>query len=410
MPDPKRILIVGAGLAGASAAAALRDNGYDGEVTVLGAEPHRPYELPPLSKKVLLGESDEPDWVRDADFWSGHDIDLRTGTSATRIELGARVAHDARGGRHEYDRLLLATGSHPRTLPVAGVDLPGVYTLRTLDDALALRAAFAGAPRVVVIGTGWIGTEAAAAARHHGADVTMVDVAPGPLWTLGPEISRVFADLHTEHGVRWRLGTGIDRVAGGPSGVTGVRLADGTELPADVVLVAVGAAPRVGLAHAAGVDLADDGGVAVDAALRTSAAGVFAAGDIAAQWHPRYERRVRVEHWANAKNQGAHVAANLLGAHEPYVRTPYFFTDQYDLGCEYRGIADPSGDELVVRGDLATREFTAFWLRDGTVAAAMNVNAWDDGDALQALVTGGTRVTADQLRDGDLAEFARPDR
>ncbi|GHF20522.1 ferredoxin reductase [Amycolatopsis deserti] len=406
MSEPKRILIVGAGLAGASAAAALRENGYDGDVVVLGAEAHRPYELPPLSKRILLGEGDEPDWVRDADFYAQNRIDLRSGTSATRVELGARVVLDARGGRHSYDRLLLATGSQPRTLPVPGVDLPGVYTLRTLDDALALRSAFTGSPRVVVIGTGWIGTEAAAAARHHGAEVTMVDVLPGPLWALGPEISKVFADLHTEHGVRWRLGSGIERVTGGPSGVAGVRLADGSELPADVVLVAVGAAPRVDLAHAAGLELADEGGVAVDASLRTAAPGVYAAGDIAAQWHPRYGRRVRVEHWANAKNQGAHVAANLAGGQEQYTRTPYFFTDQYDLGCEYRGLADPSRDELVVRGDLGKREFTAFWLREGHVTAAMNVNMWDDGDALKALVDGETKVTADQLREGDLAALA----
>ncbi|MDQ0379665.1 NAD(P)/FAD-dependent oxidoreductase [Amycolatopsis thermophila] len=405
MPEPKRILIIGAGLAGASAAAALRENGFDGAVTVLGAEAHPPYELPPLSKKILLGEADEPDWVRDAGFWREHDVDLRSGTSASRIELGSKAVLDARGERHEYDRLLLATGSHPRTLPVPGVDLPGVYTLRTLDDALALRSAFSGSPRVVVIGTGWIGTEAAAAARHHGADVTMADLLPGPLWALGPEISRVFADLHTEHGVRWKLGSGIERVTGGPGGVTGVRLADGTELPADVVLVAVGAAPRVGLAHAAGLELSDEGGVAVDAALRTSAPDVYAAGDIAAQFHPRYGRRVRVEHWANAKNQGTHVAANLAGGHEQYTRRPYFFTDQYDLGCEYRGLADPGSDELVVRGDLAKREFTAFWLREGRVMAAMNVNMWDDGDALQALVDGDAQVTPQQLREGDLASL-----
>ncbi|GAB3568026.1 FAD-dependent oxidoreductase [Amycolatopsis endophytica] len=403
MPEPKRILIVGAGLAGASAAATLRENGYDGEVTVLGAEAHRPYELPPLSKKILLGEADEPDWVRGEGFWAAHEADLRSGTSATRIDLGARVVSDGRGGRHSYDRLLLATGSHPRALPVPGTDIPGVYALRTLDDALALRAAFAGSPRVVVVGTGWIGTEAAAAARHHGADVTLVDMLPGPLWSLGPQISGVFADLHSEHGVQWRLGSGIERVTGGPGGVAGVRLADGTELPADVVLIAVGAAPRVGLAHAAGLELADEGGLTVDATLRTSAPDVYAAGDIAAQWHPRYGRRIRVEHWANAKNQGTHVAANLLGGSEPYERSPYFFTDQYDLGCEYRGIADPSTDELVVRGDLGKREFIAFWLRDGRVQAAMNVNMWDDGDALQSLVDGDVTVTVDQLREGDLA-------
>jgi NADPH-dependent 2,4-dienoyl-CoA reductase/sulfur reductase-like enzyme len=184
-----------------------------------------------------------------------------------------------------------------------------------------------------------------------------------------------------------------------------VRLESGEELPADVVLVAVGAAPRVELAHASGLDLADEGGVAVDAGLRTAAPDVYAAGDIAAHFHPRYGKRVRVEHWANAKNQGTHVAGNLLGENEPYLRTPYFFSDQYDLGCEYRGLADLETDELVVRGDLATREFIAFWLRKGKVTAAMNVNSWDDGDALKSLVDSRTTVTAQQLRDSKLADL-----
>ncbi|NKQ54161.1 oxidoreductase [Amycolatopsis sp. K13G38] len=404
MTAPERVVIVGAGLGGASAAASLREQGFSGDVVVLGAEPHRPYELPALSKGLLLGDTDEPDWVRDENFWREHNVDLRSGTHATRIELGARLVHDGKGGEHPYDRLLLATGSQPRSLPVPGADLPGVRTLRTLDDALALRAAMSDAKRMVIIGAGWIGTEAAAAARKHGVDVTVVDQISAPLLpVLGPEVSRVFQDLHSEHGVRWQLGSGVAEVTGGPDGVRGVRLADGTELPADLVLVAVGVAPRVDLAHQAGLELSDGGGVAVDANLRTAAPDVYAVGDIAAHFHPRYGRRVRVEHWANAKNQGTHVAGNLLDAHEPYDRAPYFFSDQYDLGCEYRGLADLDTDELVVRGDLAKREFIAFWVRDGQVTAAMNVNVWDDGDALKALVENDTKVSARDLEQGDLA-------
>ncbi|MEC3973680.1 NAD(P)/FAD-dependent oxidoreductase [Amycolatopsis sp. H20-H5] len=400
MSELRRIVIVGAGLAGASAAVALREREFDGEILLLGADPHPPYELPALSKGILLGDADEPDWVEGAD----QGITLKRGVTATRVELGARLVLDDSGGEHRYDRLVLATGSRPRSLPVPGSGLPGLRTLRSLDDSLALRSAFAEAERVVIVGAGWIGSEAAAAARKHGAEVTVVDQVSAPLHAvLGDEVAGVFRELHTEHGVRWRLGERVAEFTGGPGGVNGVRLQSGDELPADVVLVAVGAAPRVELAHVAGLELADDGGVCVDAGLRTAAPDVYAIGDIAAHFHPRYGKRVRVEHWDTAKNHGTHVAGNLIGENEPYLNSPYFFSDQYDLGCEYRGLADPDTDELVVRGDLASREFIAFWLRDGRVAAAMNVNSWDDGDALTSLVDGRATVTAEQLKNGALS-------
>ncbi|WP_116047498.1 NAD(P)/FAD-dependent oxidoreductase [Amycolatopsis palatopharyngis] len=407
MPGPERIVIIGGGLAGASAAGALREQGYAGGLEILAEGSRRPYELPPLSKGVLLGDTDEPDWVHSEDFYAEHDIDLRLGVAASRVELGARLVLDAGGDEHPYERLLLATGSRPRVLPVPGGDLPGVRTLRGLDDSLALREEFKSAERVVIVGGGWIGTEAAAAARRHGANVTVVEQSSAPLSdVLGDEVARVFRDLHTENGVEWRFGSKVTEVLGNDSGVRGVRLAEGEEVAGDVVLVAVGASPRVELAHAAGLEIADDGGVSVDAALRSAAPDVYAVGDIAAQFHPRYGRRVRVEHWANAKNQGAHVAANLLGAHDPYLAVPYFFSDQYDLGCEYRGLADVDTDELVVRGDLSAREFIAFWLRRGVVTAAMNVNSWDYGDALKALVAAETQVTPEALRSADLNNLA----
>ena len=209
----------------------------------------------------------------------------------------------------------------------------------------------------------------------------------------------MFRGLHEEHGVEFKLGTGVSGFS--PSGLV---LDDGTELLPDVTVLAVGAAPRLELAEAAGLELAD-GGVAVDATLRTSAPDVFAAGDIAAHDHPRHDGRIRVEHWANAKDQGAHVAGSLIGLDEPYLKSPYFFSDQYDLGMEYRGLADPD-DELVVRGDLAARQFVAFWLRDGRLRAAMNVNVWDHGTALQALVDAQATVTSAQLREADLGSLA----
>ena len=393
---PARIVIVGASLAGASAAVALRDLGYAGEVTLVGDEVERPYERPPLSKAVLVGAADEPDWVRDEVYYADHRIDLRRGLPVTRIdrERHVVVAGDTEYG---YDRMLLATGSTPRRLAVPGADLVGVFTLRALGDALTLRERFtAGAP-VVVVGAGWIGCESAAAARQRGASVTVVEPLTQPLLrVVGEQVGASFAALHREHGVDLRLGTSVVGFGGEGGRVSEVRLPDGAVLPADTVVVGIGVVPNVALADAAGLDLAE-GGVAVDATLRTSDPDIYAVGDIAAHDHPAYGRRVRVEHWANAKDQGEHVAQNLLGGEVAYQKRPFFFSDQYDLGCEYRGLADPERDRLVVRGDLGSREYIAFWLRDGAVAAALNVNSWDDGDALQDLVDSGRPVEIDDL-------------
>lgn len=403
----RRIVIVGAGLAGASAAGALREHGFDGDITLFGQERHRPYELPPLSKAILLGDADQPDWVHEPDYYDTHGIDLRSGTEIIELRPGDRVVVDASGNEHGYDRLLLATGSRPRRLPVVGGDRPVLHLLRTLDDSLELRQRLVDGAHIVIVGAGWIGCEVAAAARKHGAQVTMIDPLPLPLYgVLGDQIGAVFRDLHAEHGVQLRLGTAVDGFIGENGPVPSVHLADGTQLAADVIVVGVGAAPRLELAEHAGLALAD-GGIAVDAALRTSAPDIYAAGDIAAHQHPHYPGRVRVEHWANAKNQGPHVARSLLGGNDPYRASPFFFSDQYDLGCEYRGLADPRTSQLVVRGDIHSREFIAFWLHDGHVTAAMNVNSWDDSDALKALVDTRPQVSPDQLVTGDLTDLAR---
>ncbi|SRR6266498_1443611 len=405
MADPRRIVIVGTGLAGASAAGALREQGFDGDVLLIGEQRHRPYELPALSKGILLGDTDDPDWVHEESFYAEKNIDLRLSTRVTGVNVAQRTV-DVEGKPEQWDRLLLATGSTPRRLRLPGHDLDNVVRLRRLDEARALRKELTEGRNIVIIGAGWIGCEAAAAARKHGANVTLVDVLAQPLHrVLGDTMSGVFRTLHESNGVTFRLDTGIVEYVGEDGRAVGVRLEDDSLLSADLVLVAVGAYPRTELAQEAGLALSDDGGVQVDAALRTSAPDVFAVGDIAAHAHPRYERRVRVEHWANAKDQGAHVAQNLLGAAEPFAASPYFFSDQYDLGMEFRGLTDPASDELVVRGDQATREFIAFWLRDGAVQAAMNVNMWDDGDTLQALVDNRTRVEPAKLVDVDLASL-----
>jgi len=393
--QPSRIVIIGASLAGASAAIALRDQGYQGELTVIGEESQLPYERPPLSKAVLIGERDEPDWVADEATYADKDISLRLGTMATRIDRARRVVVASRT-EYPYDKLLIATGSGSRRLDLPGADLEGLLTLRTVEESLGLRERFIEGARIVIVGAGWIGCEAAAAARLHGANVTVIEPRSQPLLAVvGEQIGATFAALHRDHDVDLRLGIGVTGFAG-DGVVSSVHIKGHASVPADMVLVAVGAAPNIALADVAGLKLAD-GGIAVDATLRSSDPDIYAAGDVAAHDHPRYPHRVRVEHWANAKDQGTHVARNLLGAEEPYVLRPFFFSDQYDLGCEYRGLADPTKDRLVVRGDLKSREFTAFWLRDGGVAAAMNVNQWDDGDTLQELVDSGRHVHDQEL-------------
>ena len=405
MAEPHRIVIVGTGLAGASAAGALREQGFDGELLLIGEQRYRPYELPALSKGILLGDAEDPDWVHDESFYAEKNIDLRLRTRVEAVHLDDRTV-EVDGKRESWDRLVLATGATPRRLRIPGADFDNVRRLRRLDDARWLRQELTEGKRVVIAGAGWIGCEVAAAARKHGAEVTVVDPLPLPLHTvLGDTIGAVFRSMHETEGVTFRLGVGVSEFLGADGVATGVRLDDGTEVPADFVLVAVGAKPRTELAQDAGLTLSDDGGVLVDEALRTSAPDVFAIGDIAAHAHPRYGARVRVEHWATAKDQGAHVAKNVLGGSEPYTASPYFFSDQYDLGMELRGRPDAFGDDLVVRGNLDTREFIAFWLRDGAVQAAMNVNMWDDGDALQALVDAQARVEPAKLADADLASM-----
>ena len=346
------------------------------------------------SRRLCIGERDEPDWVGDEAAYADKAIDLRLGTTATRIDRSRKVVVASRT-EYPYDKLLIATGSAPRRLDVHGSELDGLLTLRTLEESLALRERFTDGANVVIVGAGWIGCEAAAAARQHGANVTILEPRSQPLLgVVGEQIGATFAALHRDHGVDLRLGVGVKGFAG--EGRPRRFWSGRTFHPPRHILIGVGAAPNIALADAAGLTLAE-GGIAVDATLRSSDPDIYAAGDVAAHDHPKYRHRVRVEHWANAKDQGLHVAGNLLGAENPYVLRPFFFSDQYDLGCEYRGLAEPAKDRLVVRGDLASREFTAFWLRDGAVAAAMNVNQWDDGDALQELVDSGRQVADKEL-------------
>jgi 3-phenylpropionate/trans-cinnamate dioxygenase ferredoxin reductase subunit len=396
----RTFVIVGASLCGAKAAEALRDEGFDGRLVLVGSEPDLPYERPPLTKEYLRGESPrEKARVFDEAFYSDRSIELLTGVTATSLDTAAaRVSLDD-GGSIAYDRLLLCTGAEPRTLPVPGADLEGVLTLRTVADCDELRSRLAGGPRVVVIGAGWIGAEFAASARTIGASVTVVEVAALPLErVLGPELGAFYRDVHRDHGVELLLGSGVEAFEGDGGAVSRVRTSDGRVLECDFVVVGVGVAPRVSLAADAGLEV--DNGIVVDAALRTSADGIFAAGDVANALHPFYESRVRVEHWANALNQGPAAARAMLGQDVSYDRLPYFFSDQYDVGMEYSGLAR-EWDEVVFRGDPAGGEFVAFWLREGRVEAGMNVNVWDVNEHVQALIRSRAVVDRGALTDTD---------
>lgn len=414
MAPQRSFVVVGAGLAGARAVQTLREEGFDGQVTLVGAEPHRPYERPPLSKGYLMGRDDRDSvFVHSAQWYSEQDVDLRIGVAATALDLAGRGIALSDGSALRYDALLLATGSRARRLPVPGADLAGVHVLRTLDDSGALREALGRATRVVVVGGGWIGLETAAAARTAGLAVTVLERDALPLLApLGPDLARAFADLHRDHGVDLRCGVGVAALLGDPGRVRGVQLDDGTVVDADLVIVGVGAAPNIELARDAG--LAVDDGVLVDAGLRSSDPNVWAAGDIARAEHPFLGRRVRVEHWDTARHQGAAAARSMLGQDVAYDRLPYFYTDQYDLGMELTGQVPTGGPgrpgdgaagdgggqpQVVIRGDVAARELVAFWLLDSRVQAGMAVNQWDLMEPVERLIRSRARVDAARLAD-----------
>ncbi|MEV7024818.1 FAD-dependent oxidoreductase [Kitasatospora sp. NPDC093558] len=402
--DPGReapIVIVGASLGGAKAAQALREAGHRGGIVLIGDEHERPYERPPLSKGYLLGTTArEKIYVHPPQWYAENDVTLRLGTAVSAIDPAAHTVTLADDGRIGYAKLLLTTGSVPRRLPVPGADQDGVLYLRRVEDSDRIKAALRPGARVAVIGAGWIGLETAAAARTAGAEVTVLEAAELPLLrVLGREVAQVFADLHRDHGVDLRFEVSVEELTGTGRTVTGVRLGDGTTVPADVVIVGIGIAPDIALAKAAGLEIVN--GIKTDEHLRTSAPDVYAAGDVANAYHPLFARHIRVEHWANAVNQPQTAARAMLGEDDAvYDRVPYFFTDQYDLGMEYVGYVDPGGyDRVVFRGDPATREFIAFWLAEGRVLAGMNVNIWDVTDPIRELVRSKRVVDPARLAD-----------
>jgi NADPH-dependent 2,4-dienoyl-CoA reductase/sulfur reductase-like enzyme len=400
MNSNETIIIVGGGLAGATAAETLRDEGFTGDVRILAAEPHLPYLRPPLSKEYFTGKAERDSiFVHPAAWYAEHDVDVVSGAEVTAIDTQAHELTLADDSTQRYDKLLLATGAAPRRVRVEGADADGIHYLRTVEDSERLHKELAaGGHRLVVVGAGWIGLEVASAARGYGNEVTLIGRETIPLQgPLGDELGAVFQELHESNGVVFKLPSDLVSFTQDGGRVTGV-VTDSETLPADIVVVGVGAVPNVALAESAGITV--ENGIAVDAQLRTSAADVFAAGDVANAYHPVVEQRMRNEHWATAIASGKVAAKSMLDQAVAFDEIPYFYTDQFDLGMEYSGYPPlVAGSQVVIRGDKAAREFIAFWVNGGRVVAGMNVNVWDVNDQVQELIRSARPVEVSRLAD-----------
>lgn len=396
----ERIVIVGASLCGSHAAEALRDEGFDGEIVLVGAEPHLPYDRPPLSKTFLqTSAEDQPDdpTYNPESFYTEKRIELQLGKGVAAVDPRNGKLTLAGGATLGYDKLLLATGSRVRRLSVPGADLPGVLYLRTVDDARQLREAIGRARRAVVVGAGFIGAEVAASCRARGLEVTVLEAASAPLIrALGEEVGLLLADIHRRHGVDLRLGEGVTAFRGSGR-VEQVLTASGRSIDADLVLVGVGVDAETGYLAGSGVPV--DNGVTVDALCRAGTPGVFAAGDCANWPHRPTGRRLRVEHWDNAWNQAEAAARSMLGKGAPYDPVLYFWSDQYDIEIQYLGHA-AKWDRVVLRGDVEAGAFAAFYLEAGTLRAAMCIGRPEaETDAIRTLLAGDARPSADALAD-----------
>ncbi len=407
MAQQKSYVIVGAGIAGGTAAETLRKQGFDGEVHLVGAEPHRPYDRPPLSKEFLSGAKEEEKlFFKPEDFYAEQSIELHLGTEATALDPSSKTVTLANGESLRFDKLLLATGSRVKTLPIPGSDLEGVHYLRTIDDSRAIAQAMNGASKVVIVGAGFIGSEVAAVCKTAGLEVTVLEIQPQPMaHILGEEMGAVYANLHTSRGIDLWLREGISEIRGNAHAEQ-VITDHGNAIDCDFVVIGVGIAPDTSLAQSAGLQV--DGGILINESCQTSHPDIYAAGDIANWYHPGLGHRLRVEHWDNALNQGAAAAKSMLGAPEPYAPTLYFWSDQYDLNIQYLGHA-AEWDEIAIRGNPDEEKFTAFYLKDGSVHGALVVNNFRDIRPTRTLIGQKTPVDASSLSDEstNLKQLAR---
>jgi 3-phenylpropionate/trans-cinnamate dioxygenase ferredoxin reductase subunit len=393
----RTFVVVGANMTGGAAVQALRDGGFDGRLVLIGEEPHLPYERPPLSKEYLRGEQDLASvFMRGDDWYQEQGIDTRLGTRVTRLSPSDRKVELEGGDRIAYDALLLATGARPRRLP--GPESERIHYLRTIEDADRIRGRLEGPRHLVIVGAGFIGAEVAASARVLGKEVTMLEFAPVPLArALGPEMGEVYAAIHRDHGVALHTGEGVETVEESDGGVV-VRTTSGRIVEGDLVVVGVGIEARTELAEEAGLEV--DNGVLVDGACRTSAEGVFAAGDVANHDHPLFGR-IRVEHFDNALKMGTHVARTMLGGDEAFDDPHWFWSDQYDLNLQYGGFAK-EWDEILIRGSVEDRDFCAFYLKDGRLMAALGLNRGREVRRAMKLISARARPDPAALRDDEI--------
>ena len=395
-----RVVIVGASLTGGSAAVALRDNGYDGSITLIGAETHPPYERPPLSKDYLRGEvSFDKALVKPPDWYAANGVDTRFGEAAERIDVEGRAVVLGGGERVAYDAALIATGGRNRVLRAPGAELDGIFQLRTIADADRIRAAAKEARTAVVVGMGFIGAEVAASLRMIGLDVTAIEPLPAPLGrVLGPEVGSALAGLHADHGVHLVLEEIVESFEGSGR-VEAVVTKTGRRLEGDMVVAGIGIEPAVDVVF--GTPIETDNGIIVDEMCRTNVEGVYAAGDVANHLHPIFGRRMRVEHWQNAMRHGAHAAKSILGSTEPYSEIHWFWSDQYEANLQYAG-HHTAWDDLVVRGSIPERSFLAFYVKDGLVDAAVAMNRGKELRRAMALIKARRPIETSKLADEDV--------
>jgi 3-phenylpropionate/trans-cinnamate dioxygenase ferredoxin reductase component len=392
-------IIVGASLAGATAAATLRQNGFDGDITLIGAETQPPYERPPLSKQYLRGEiSFEKALVRPADFYEQHHIETLYGVRVTGVEPAARTVQLDTGRHLRYDKLLIATGVRTQRLPIAGLNLQGVFDLRSVADADALRLQIAPGKRAAVVGMGFIGSEVAASLRQKGVEVVGIDPSPTPLFrALGEDVGQVMAAVHREHGVEMLFNDLVLRFEGDGQ-LRRVVTTRGRRIDCDFAVVGVGVEPAVEFLAGSGIGI--NNGILVDEYCRTTVEDVYAAGDVANHYHPVFRRRMRVEHWQNAMQQGAAAARSMLGAGRPYDAVHWFWSDQYDVNLQYAGFHQ-EWDRMVIRGSLDERDFVAFYLNQGRIDAVVGLNRGNDVRRAMALIKSRELVDHELLKDHD---------